>query len=332
MIGMKAEIQLFCTELLGATANSAYQGILLVLVVGIVLRFLVRTNAATRHAVWLATLILLILAIPAHYWVDRSGEWAGRSSAGHAAGPQVAAITGTAPAESIPPMAADPIWDFAIGAIEGGPGGLSQQPGTYSLELAEPSQPRPAEMITGLSAPPGLLSKAAGLIQQITERVVHPVSWNLEKWANRPLLVTVFALWLVITFFRLVMLRARWLQLRRFADECQRAEPHLQVLLARLQEESFSSRRAELRISERQRCPLVLGFVRPIILLPEDLVTEGSSNEVEQVIRHELAHVRRYDDWVNLFQHLAQAALFFHPAIWWVAKELSLEREIACDD
>jgi hypothetical protein len=52
----------------------------------------------------------------------------------------------------------------------------------------------------------------------------------------------------------------------------------------------------------------------------------------EPVLRHELAHVRRYDDWANLIQHLVQVALFFHPAVLWIGKRLTLEREIACDD
>ena len=47
---------------------------------------------------------------------------------------------------------------------------------------------------------------------------------------------------------------------------------------------------------------------------------------------HELAHVRRRDDWTNLVQHCINALFFFHPAIWWVSKRISLEREIACDD
>src|SRR6185369_11433893 len=48
--------------------------------------------------------------------------------------------------------------------------------------------------------------------------------------------------------------------------------------------------------------------------------------------RHELAHVRRLDDWANLLQNTFQAALFFHPVVPWIARRLSLEREVACDD
>jgi len=54
--------------------------------------------------------------------------------------------------------------------------------------------------------------------------------------------------------------------------------------------------------------------------------------EAEQILRHELAHVRRRDDWANLLQHFILAAFPFQPAVWWISKQLSLEREIACDD
>ncbi len=59
---------------------------------------------------------------------------------------------------------------------------------------------------------------------------------------------------------------------------------------------------------------------------------DANADEVEHVLRHELAHVERRDDWGNLAQQTIQAALFFHPAVWWISAKLSLEREIACDD
>ncbi len=59
---------------------------------------------------------------------------------------------------------------------------------------------------------------------------------------------------------------------------------------------------------------------------------DGNEGELEQVLRHELAHVNRRDDWGNLWQQIIEAGLFFHPAVWWISRRLSLEREIACDD
>ena len=54
--------------------------------------------------------------------------------------------------------------------------------------------------------------------------------------------------------------------------------------------------------------------------------------ELNSILIHELAHLERRDDWTNLAQKVLRALLFFHPAVWWVERQLSLEREMACDD
>ena len=75
-----------------------------------------------------------------------------------------------------------------------------------------------------------------------------------------------------------------------------------------------------------------LGLIDPLILMPESFLGRLTEKESDQVLLHELAHVRRGDNWTNLFQKLVEALLFFHPAVWWTAKRLNLERESACDD
>jgi hypothetical protein len=59
---------------------------------------------------------------------------------------------------------------------------------------------------------------------------------------------------------------------------------------------------------------------------------ELSPAELNQIVLHELAHLRRWDDWTNLAQQLVRALFFFHPAVWWIEKRVALEREMACDD
>jgi hypothetical protein len=102
----------------------------------------------------------------------------------------------------------------------------------------------------------------------------------------------------------------------------------LNRLFLSLRENLGVRRNVNLRVSTECRSPVVLGFFKPIILLPADASLATS----EHVLRHELAHVRRRDDWANLIQHGIKAVFFFHPAIGWVSKRISLEREIACDD
>lgn len=96
---------------------------------------------------------------------------------------------------------------------------------------------------------------------------------------------------------------------------------------------SFRSvRKVELALSSWVSVPAVIGFFRPIILLPAWALQELSTEQLNSILIHELAHLRRWDDWTNLAQKLARALLFFHPAIWWIDHQLSLEREMACDE
>jgi hypothetical protein len=76
----------------------------------------------------------------------------------------------------------------------------------------------------------------------------------------------------------------------------------------------------------------VLGFLRPRILVPESLFAELSAPDLEQVVLHEMEHLRRGDDWTNLVQKLALVAFPLNPVLVWVERRLCLERELACDD
>jgi hypothetical protein len=71
---------------------------------------------------------------------------------------------------------------------------------------------------------------------------------------------------------------------------------------------------------------------KPAVLVPGFLIERLSDEELGNVLTHELAHLRRGDDWMNLVQRLIEAVIFFHPAVLWIGRRLRLEREIACDD
>jgi beta-lactamase regulating signal transducer with metallopeptidase domain len=84
--------------------------------------------------------------------------------------------------------------------------------------------------------------------------------------------------------------------------------------------------------SDRVNTPTAIGLVKPAVVIPSWLMTELSAAELNQILLHELAHLRRWDDWTNLAQKIVKALFFFHPAVWWIEKKLQLEREMACDD
>ena len=78
--------------------------------------------------------------------------------------------------------------------------------------------------------------------------------------------------------------------------------------------------------------PAVMGWFRPIVFLPVTALTGLSENQLEAVIAHELAHIKRLDAFVNAFQIGAETILFYHPAIWWLNRRIRAERENSCDD
>ncbi len=78
--------------------------------------------------------------------------------------------------------------------------------------------------------------------------------------------------------------------------------------------------------------PGVVGWLRPVILLPAATLAGLTPQQFEAVLAHEIAHILRYDYLVNLLQMLVEALLFYHPAVWWVSGRIRHERELCCDD
>ena len=94
----------------------------------------------------------------------------------------------------------------------------------------------------------------------------------------------------------------------------------------------MTKRKASILVSERVQVPTAIGFFKPAVILPAWMAQDCAGDEIRHVLRHELAHLRRRDDWTNLVQKIVKAVLFFSPGVWWMEHELSLHREMACDD
>ena len=84
--------------------------------------------------------------------------------------------------------------------------------------------------------------------------------------------------------------------------------------------------------SLRVATPTVVGWLRPIVLLPVAAMAGLSSQQIEAILAHELTHIRRHDFLVNLLQTFAETVLFYHPAVWWMSSRIRAEREHCCDD
>ncbi|OYW20114.1 MAG: hypothetical protein B7Z55_07760, partial [Planctomycetales bacterium 12-60-4] len=90
-------------------------------------------------------------------------------------------------------------------------------------------------------------------------------------------------------------------------------------------------RSARVFASRRIRQAAVVGFWRPVVLLPIAWLAELPPEVLDAVLAHELAHIRRLDVWVNLLQRLLETLLFYHPVVWWLSNQVRLERELCCD-
>ncbi len=124
-----------------------------------------------------------------------------------------------------------------------------------------------------------------------------------------------------------------WVLLERLRRE--RAEPVVASLRQQclaLQRRLGLSRTVQYLESHLMDSPAVVGWFRPVVLLPVTALTGLSPEQLEAVIVHELAHIKRLDCFVNLFQIAAETVLFYHPAVWWVSRCVRTERENCCDD
>ena len=78
--------------------------------------------------------------------------------------------------------------------------------------------------------------------------------------------------------------------------------------------------------------PTVIGWLRPVVLVPASALAGMTPQQLEAILAHELAHIRRHDYLVNLLQTLVETLLFYHPAVWWLSRRIRIERENCCDD
>jgi beta-lactamase regulating signal transducer with metallopeptidase domain len=158
--------------------------------------------------------------------------------------------------------------------------------------------------------------------------ITLPAHWAL-------ILVIVWTLAVFIMTARLAVGLWRLHELRKTCKPVDLAnlDPSICTLFVELgSRKSMLSRPVTLATSDRLRVPAAIGLWKPMIVLPAWALGELPVYDLGIILRHEFAHLRHWDDWTNLFQKLVRVFLFFHPAVWWIEKRLSVEREMACDD
>lgn len=109
-------------------------------------------------------------------------------------------------------------------------------------------------------------------------------------------------------------------------------EPEILSLLSQQAERIGLAMIPAVRFCHGVTVPTVIGLLKPVVLLPMSISTGLNSEQLAPLLAHELGHIRRLDLLVNVLQRLVEAFLFFHPAVWFISRRVSIERENACDD
>ncbi len=157
-------------------------------------------------------------------------------------------------------------------------------------------------------------------------------SWSVSASEWQRLLPGVVALWLLgVLVFSLRLLGA-WRFTARLRSAAHPAPVEWQQTVERIAASVGARQRVQLLVSLMVDVPTVIGWLRPAILVPVEFFTGVPVAHIKALLAHEIAHIRRLDYLASMLQSIAEAVLFYHPAVWWISEQIRAERELCCDD
>ena len=164
----------------------------------------------------------------------------------------------------------------------------------------------------------------------MAEPIAAPIAPTARAMSLTSLVLLSWTLGVVVLSVRLF---GGWITARRVARRViQPTAPDVQAMVSRLAARLNLRRIVTVVESATVRVPIMIGWLKPVVILPTAVASGFTPEQVEALIVHELAHVRRHDYLVNLLQTMVETTLFYHPAVWWVSKRVRTERELCCDD
>jgi len=161
------------------------------------------------------------------------------------------------------------------------------------------------------------------------------LSTRLKALSNRlrPYLPSIVGMWVVGVAFLSIRLFAGWRAIRRTRTTGSDLLEHVWIeRLASLRQRLGVAQPVQMLCSASATVPMVLGWLRPAVIVPAGWMTGLSSAQLEAILAHELTHIRRHDYLVNLLQNVVETFFFYHPAVWWISGQIRREREHCCDD
>ena len=173
---------------------------------------------------------------------------------------------------------------------------------------------------TGMVLQVSAVEMRAPLSVQIAAALNHALPWILMAW---------FA---GVIFF-VVRLNVGLMVARRMRLVATSAVPaELHQAFDELRRRLGVGRTVRLMHSALVQVPTVIGWLRPVVLIPASCLSGLSTMQIEAILAHELAHIRRHDYLVSVLQSVIETLLFYHPALWWISRQVRRERECCCDE
>jgi len=294
----------FCLRLTITLVHFLWQGAAIALAMAVISWCLRRASANTRYVAGVAALVIMVACLPVTFalvqtlpseHVAEVAEVAMPSIVEPTEVPVVLPLTDTLPIADLPPTEIEATTDVAVASENTQP--LANSISEQKVEL-DP------------------------------EATAHPFLLPIRSIA--PYAVSSYLLGVAVMLLRLVV--AVWGGQRLRLVSTPVTNESLLAMIERAALRVGAKAAPAVAYCQRVTVPVVVGIVKPVILLPASLASGMLPDQLETVFTHELAHIRRYDPLVNLLQRIVEAAFFFHPAVWYVSRRVTIERENCCDD
>jgi len=287
-----------------------------------------RIGWALIHFLWQGAAVALVLAVA--LWLLRHRSAHARWTVSCAALALMAALpVATALTVSVvAPRQLEPAPTASAANMTVAPslGGLVVLP----MDSSPPPRPELARTPQPLQAAPLL----TGPDPAVQLEHVAAVSWPKQlQGVIQPALPWAILVWLAGVIVMSVWHFGGWLQVRRMRRlETRPAGAAMQETFDRVLQRLGIRRPVRLLESVRMAVPVVTGWLRPVVLLPVGAITGLTPRQLEAILAHELAHIRRWDCLVQALQAVIETLLFYHPGVWWVSRQIRQESEQCCDD